>query len=110
MQCIYCLILYELCSKKLTFQQKFFYQLSDPTQSNPSKYKKIRPNPTQPNPTHGWTRPMAISAVSDGFTKSSNYAKCMIYASRTAFFIRNRSYLILPSHHIPYLIQYQLAY
>ena len=38
------------------------HQLTDPTQPNPPKTEKSRPDPTRPNPSHGSTQPTDDSA------------------------------------------------
>jgi len=44
-------------------------------QRNPSEISKSRPSPTQPNPTHGWTRPMTNSGSESlqGLVLKSNF-------------------------------------
>ena len=46
------------------------------TQPNPRESEKSRPNPTQPNPTHGSTQPMNKSGPYAGDLKSDFWKIC----------------------------------
>jgi len=46
-----------------SFQIFSTYTVVDPTQPNPPKTEKSRPNPTQTNPTHWSTQPMDNSGL-----------------------------------------------
>ena len=76
----------------------------DPTQPNPPKTEKYRPNPTQPNPTHGSTQPMDNSG-SDATTFQVVTAKAVdkthhrAQTDRSYLSGRRRSIPVCPQRH-----------